>query len=77
MPDSRISGLYKLDPAERIEALVECGWLTAADAELLRQGRCVLPVAAADSMVENVVGVFGLPLAVAPNFVVKGCLSIF
>ena len=32
----------------------------------------LLAVTAADKMIENVVGVFGLPLAVAPNFLVNG-----
>jgi len=37
----------------------------------LRAGRQVISVVAADKMIENVVGVFGLPLAIAPNFVVN------
>ena len=39
--------------------------------ELLLQGKHVLSPAVADRMIENVVGVFGLPMAVAPNFVVN------
>ena len=69
--DSRIKGLYRLGVAERIRVLQQQGWLSAADAELLRQGRHVLSPAAADKMIENVVGVFALPLAIAPNFVVN------
>ena len=72
MSASRISGLYRLTVAERIDRLAAAGWLTAADAERLRQGRHILPAAAADRMVENVFGVFGLPFAIAPNFVVNG-----
>ncbi len=72
MSDSRIKGLYRLSIAERIRALRQQGWLSAADAELLQQGRHVLSPAVADRMIENVVGVFGLPMAVAPNFVVNG-----
>ncbi|MBT8108724.1 MAG: hydroxymethylglutaryl-CoA reductase, degradative [Gammaproteobacteria bacterium] len=72
MSDSRLRGFYKLSVAERIERLASGGWLAAADAARLRQGRYVLPVAAAERMVENTVGVFGLPFAVAPNFVVNG-----
>jgi hydroxymethylglutaryl-CoA reductase len=49
-----------------------CGWLSAADAELLLQGRHVLSAAAADKIIENVIGVFGMPLAIAPNFIVNG-----
>lgn len=72
MNDSRISGLYKLSVAERIAKLEELGWLTESDAADLSAGRHVLPVANADSMIENVVGVFGLPLAIAPNFRING-----
>jgi len=66
--DSRIAGLYKLEVAERIEALCKHGWLSPADAERLRDGRQVLSSGAADKIIENVVGVFGLPFAIAPNF---------
>ena len=72
MSDSRIKGLYRLGIAERISELQRLGWLSAADAELLRQGKQTLLSAAADKMVENAVGVFGLPFAIAPNFIVNG-----
>ena len=68
MSDSRISGLYGQSVKERIGTLEELGWLTPTDAELLRQGRHVLTAAAANSIIENVAGVFGLPFAIAPNF---------
>jgi hydroxymethylglutaryl-CoA reductase len=71
LSDSRIKGLYRLSIAERIRALQQQGWLSAADAELLQQGKHVLSPAVADRMIENVIGVFGLPMAVAPNFVVN------
>jgi len=70
--DSRITGLYRLSVAERIAELQRLGWLSAVDAELLQQGRHVLLPARADRMIENVVGVFAMPLAIAPNFVVNG-----
>jgi len=72
MKDSRISGLYRLDVTERIAKLVELGWLSAVDAARLRDGRHVLSAAAANHMIENVVGVFGLPFSIAPNFIVNG-----
>jgi hydroxymethylglutaryl-CoA reductase len=64
--------LYELPVGERIARLEALGWLGAADAAALRGGHHLLSVAAADHMIENVVGVFGLPLAVAPNFLVNG-----
>ena len=72
MSDSRIPGLYKLPVAERISKLEEHGWLSAAEAARLRDGRYVVSTVAANQMIENVVGVFGLPFAIAPNFGVNG-----
>ncbi len=71
MSDSRISGLFKLSVSERIRELEKLGWLTAAAAGDLQAGRQVVSLQAADKMLENVIGIFGLPLAVAPNFVVN------
>ena len=68
MNDSRISGLHKLSIAERIAELGQRGWLSDDDVAALRSGRQVLLPDAADRMVENVLGTFGLPLAIAPNF---------
>lgn len=76
MNDSRISGLYKLSVPKRIEALQSEGWLSPEDAARLRDGRQVLSSVAADKIIENVVGVFGLPFAIAPNFQVNGRDSI-
>lgn len=72
MSDSRISGLHKLDIAARLDRLAEMGWLARSDVEQLKVGQQVLRAAVADRMVENVIGVFGLPLAIAPNFIVNG-----
>jgi hydroxymethylglutaryl-CoA reductase len=72
LSDSQISGLYRLTLAERIGELQRCGWLSAEQAQCLRQGRYIISSSAADKVIENVVGVFGLPLAVAPNFLVNG-----
>ncbi len=72
MSDSRIAGLYRLPVAARIARLEEYGWLSAADAASLYAGHQVLSSLSADRMIENVIGVFGLPFAVAPNFIVNG-----
>ena len=72
MSNSRIPGLYRLDVGERIDELQSLGWLAEADAVALRQGRCVLSPVVADRMIENVIATFGLPLAIAPNFLVNG-----
>ncbi len=72
MNDSLISGFYRLDIRQRIERLEQRGLLSADDASALRQGRHVLVPAAADKIIENVIGVFGLPFAISPNFIVNG-----
>jgi len=58
--------------AERIAELGRRKILSAATCEMLLRGECVLSTAAADKIIENVIGVFPLPLAVAPNFIVNG-----
>ncbi len=68
MSDSRIANFYRLSHADRIKALADHGLISAADEKLLLSDECLLSVEAADKMIENVIGVFGLPLAVAPNF---------
>ncbi|HET6629479.1 MAG TPA: hydroxymethylglutaryl-CoA reductase, degradative [Woeseiaceae bacterium] len=70
MKDSRIGGLYRMTVLERIDTLVARGWLDESAASRLRAGASGSEVA--DRMVENVIGVFGLPLAVAPNFAING-----
>lgn len=71
MADSRISGLYKLSVGQRVDELRRLGWVSNAAATSLRHGRQTLTPGGANSMVENVIGVFGLPLAVVPNFFVN------
>jgi hydroxymethylglutaryl-CoA reductase len=70
--DSLISGFYRLDIQQRIERLEQRGLLSADDAAALREGRHVLLPAAADRVIENVIGVFGLPFAISPNFIING-----
>jgi hydroxymethylglutaryl-CoA reductase len=70
---SRISGYYRLDRAERVEALRVRGFVTDDQAALLlrAQGQA-LPFAVADKMIENVVGLFELPIGLGLNFKVNG-----
>ncbi len=72
MNSSRLPGLHKLNVTERITRLQQQGWLTAQAAGELLAGRQVICAAAADKIIENVIGVFALPLAIAPNFLVNG-----
>ena len=72
MKSSRLSGFYHLSVAERVAELEKLGFLSPSAARDLRAGRQVIAALAADKIIENVVGVFGLPLAIAPNFIVNG-----
>jgi len=72
MIDSRISNFYRLSRRERVVILRERGILDDEMARRLDSHRGLLPPDIADRMIENVIGVFGLPLAVAPNFIING-----
>ncbi|MCE3285257.1 MAG: hydroxymethylglutaryl-CoA reductase, degradative, partial [Steroidobacteraceae bacterium] len=69
--DSRLPNFRSMSPAQRLRALAEAGFAPAADLELLAKPGA-LPGAAADGMIENVIGTFELPLAVASNFRING-----
>jgi len=71
MISSRIPGFYNLSLVERHAELLKSGWIGAAELAALT-GEAGLDAAQADHMIENVVGVFGLPLGIALNFVVNG-----
>jgi len=68
---SRIPGFYKLSLEERLKAVAEFAGLTEEEVELLRKAGN-LDLAAADRMIENVVGTMAYPFAVAVNFLVNG-----
>ena len=69
---SRISKFFRMSVPERIEALRQRGLLGGKDIRLLANGGHGLTVPVADKMVENVVGVFGLPLGLGLNFLING-----
>ncbi|MCC7070680.1 MAG: hydroxymethylglutaryl-CoA reductase, degradative [Deltaproteobacteria bacterium] len=71
VPASRLPGFYQLPLLERRRLLAERFGLSATDLDAL-EGAGGLHSAAADTMVENAVGVLGLPLGLALNFVVDG-----
>ncbi|HEU4617318.1 MAG TPA: hydroxymethylglutaryl-CoA reductase, degradative, partial [Gammaproteobacteria bacterium] len=62
---------YKLSVEERVRAVHERGLLSESDFRALSTGRHTLDLTAADKMIENVVGVMGLPLALGMNLVVN------
>ncbi|MDD3420891.1 MAG: 3-hydroxy-3-methylglutaryl-CoA reductase, partial [Methanocellales archaeon] len=68
---SRISGLYKLSPQERLEKVKEFANLDDESVENIRKSGA-LSIDQADKMIENVIGVMELPLGIATNFVING-----
>lgn len=67
---SRISGLYKKPPCERLGAVTSLGLLDAASRAHLEAGGG-LALEVADKMSENVLAVHGLPFSIALNFKVN------
>ncbi len=69
MATSRISGFYKLPPAQRLKAVAEQTGIGQEEVSQLESG---LKLDQADKMVENVIGMFQVPLGIATNFVIDG-----
>jgi hydroxymethylglutaryl-CoA reductase len=67
---SLASGFYKLNPRERLEFVKEFANLLDEEVALL-QNTGSLPLAMADRMIENVVGVIPIPLGIGVNFLVN------
>lgn len=68
MPSSRLPGFYRLDVASRRRLLLQNASLPAEGFAAVDAG--ALPLDVADGMIENVVGTYALPFAVAVNFIV-------
>lgn len=69
---SRIPSFFKLSVTDRIRALHQHGLLEDTDLRALEGGSHTLRVPTADGMIENVVGVFGLPFGLGMNFLING-----
>ncbi len=66
---SRFPGFYRLSFQERIEILARWAELSPEEKALLERS---LSPEQAEKMIENVVGVFPLPLGIAVNFLING-----
>lgn len=71
MDKARFPGFYRLSIGERLKKVHEHGWITAEDLISLRDGHHLLPLNRADKMIENVIGIMGLPMGLALNFQVN------
>jgi degradative hydroxymethylglutaryl-CoA reductase len=67
----RIPEFYKLSVEERVRAVHERGLINTADFRALSTGEHTLGLDSADKMIENVVGVMGMPLGLGMNMVVN------
>jgi len=65
------AGFYKLTLEQRQKVLRENTSLTSDDIDILK-GDFGLKIDKADHMVENVIGVYSLPLGIATNFMING-----
>lgn len=70
-PSSRIPEFYKFTVPERLRALRDRGIISDPDLRAMLESQHVLSSEGADKMVENVVGVFGLPMGLGLNFLIN------
>ncbi len=70
-PGSRIPGFYNLSLEDRLANLALRGELSSEELAAL-SGAAGLRADQADHMVENVIGLYALPLGIALNFIVNG-----
>ena len=68
---SRISGLYNMTLEERLNILAQQPGIDT-DVWQIFQNLGGINAEQADHMIENVIGVFGLPLGIATNFMING-----
>lgn len=66
---SRLEGFYKLTPGQRVEWLANLAELDPAQIDALLTGG--LEPEQADQLVENVIGLYSLPLGIAANFTIN------
>ena len=69
--DSRLPDFRALAPSQRLELVARTASLSPEATALLSKPGA-LPLATANGMIENVVGTFELPFAIATNFTVNG-----
>ena len=68
---SRIPDFYKLSVSQRVRAVRDRGLIDERDYLTLVRGDHTLKVKTADKMIENVIGVMGLPVGLGLNFLIN------
>ncbi|MEM6640064.1 MAG: hydroxymethylglutaryl-CoA reductase, degradative [Pseudomonadota bacterium] len=72
MSHSRFPGFYRMSVDERVAAMRERGLINDGDFAALSRGDHTLNLSGADKMIENVIGVMGLPVGLGLNFLING-----
>lgn len=72
MDRSRIAGFYNMSVEERLCELRNRNFLTEDEFEVLNSRKNILNTDDADRMIENVIGVFCLPIGLGVNFLING-----
>ena len=72
MSSSCFPSFYKLSVQERVRSVRDRGLLSSQEYKALVNGKTILDVNNADTMIENVIGVMGLPIGLGLNFLING-----
>ncbi len=71
MSNSCIPSFHKLSVQERVRTVRDRGLLSSQDYKALVNGETILDLSSADTMIENVIGVMGLPIGLGLNFLIN------
>ena len=71
MNKSRIPNFYRLSIKDRVKAVFERGLISKEDYLALKHQQQQLDLNSADKMIENVIGVMGLPIGLGLNFLIN------
>ena len=77
MDKSRFPNFYQMPIKERIEAVFERGLITEDDFQALKNQQQRLDIETADKMIENVIGVLGMPIGLGLNFSINKMTNFF
>ncbi len=72
MTSSAFSSFHKLSVQERVRTVRDRGLLSSQDYQALVNGATLLDINHADNMIENVIGVMGIPVGLGLNFLING-----
>ena len=71
MSSSLFPSFHKLSVQERVRTVRDRGLLSSQEYKALVNGETILDISNADTMIENVIGVMGLPIGLGLNFLIN------